>query len=260
MAYECCDLRAIEQNSRSELRFLLESFRYLFENPNMATPIEKSDNEDDMNDEHEHGQARRRSSQGRERDRTDTSLYCNEQTHFRQSMYTLSSAFSAALASECIAHKAALELTLFLILQGQLQGLGDIYRFIVMEENRHVELEEGATPIPAIFHIDVLLTSIATQLLANGYLSVVVALQKEIRWEWVQNEFPAMEPVDNFCSAITRLRVMTNMKQQIPEEAFMDVTMMSDSRRQCMYFIRKTVLMNRSRAADFQRIEVSLWI
>ena len=249
MAYECCDIKAIEQNSRSELHFLLESFRYLFENPNTATPIEKSDSEDDVNHDHE----RRGGSQRRRRRSTETSLYCNEHTHFRQSMYTLSPAFSSALSTECVAHKAALELTLFLILQGQLQGLGDIYRFIVMEENRHVELEEGATPIPAIFHIDVLLTSIATQLLANGYLSVVVALQKEIRWEWVKNVFPAIEPVDNFCSAITRFRMMTNMKQQIPEEAFMDVTMMSDIRRQCRCFIKaKRILTNRFRTANFQ--------
>lgn len=100
-------------------------------------------------------------------------------------------------ASECLAHKAGLELLFVRILQGRFAGLSDVYRFVVMEENRHAELGET---VVGRWRLEALLTGVAEEMLTRGLLGAATRLQRAIGWQWLRE--PSLErPVGDFAAA-----------------------------------------------------------
>ena len=83
--------------------------------------------------------------------------------------------------TECVAHKAGLELLLVMLMRKEFDSLGDVYRFVLMEENRHAELNH---PVPQQFQVDVILTQCALALLQKGHLTSLLALTKGIPFQW----------------------------------------------------------------------------
>ena len=127
----------------------------------------------------------------------------------------------------CLAHKAGIELMLLLVVRGIITGLSDVYRFLVMEENRHSELQEI---IPSCYQIDVILTSLAIHLLQQGYLKHVLELQREIGWTW--SSTPSGCPVSNYYDSLTRLTIVSNL-QLLPVDVFSDQSLFQEMIRRC---------------------------
>lgn len=118
-------------------------------------------------------------------------------------------------ATECLAHKAGLELLFVRILQGRFAGLSDVYRFVVMEESRHAELDET---VGGRWRLEALLTSVAEQLLATGLLRAATELQRAIGWQWLREE-TLEKPVGDFGAAA---RAMAREWREPPVEMFDD--------------------------------------
>ena len=128
----------------------------------------------------------------------------------------------------CIAHKAGIELIVILILRGMISGLSDVYRFLVMEENRHSELQEF---IPSNYQIDGILTSLSLCLLQQGYLNQVIKLQREIGWTWTS--IPSYCPVTNYYESLTHLLIVSNL-QLLPIDVFSDQSLFHDMTQKCI--------------------------
>lgn len=118
-------------------------------------------------------------------------------------------------ATECLAHKAGLELLFVRILQGRFAGLSDVYRFVVMEENRHAELEET---VGGKWRLGALLTGVAEEMLARGLLRAATQLQRAIGWQWLR-ETATEKPVGDFAAAA---RAMAREWREPPVEMFED--------------------------------------
>lgn len=84
-------------------------------------------------------------------------------------------------SEECVAHKSGIELLLVRILRGEVSSLSDIYRFVVMEEQRH--LEDGDC-LPLQFHVNHVLTYVMQLLLSRGMLDLFAELQYEVGEVW----------------------------------------------------------------------------
>ena len=80
---------------------------------------------------------------------------------------------------ECVAHKASVELLMMIVLRNQTMNISDIYRFIVMEENRHEELQ---CPIPSAFKIDRLLSILFYTALDKGDFAFAMKLHYEVEF------------------------------------------------------------------------------
>lgn len=118
-------------------------------------------------------------------------------------------------ASECLAHKAGLELLFVRILQGRFAGLSDVYRFVVMEENRHAELGET---VVGRWRLEALLTGVAEEMLTRGLLGAAMRLQRAISWQWLR-ESSLERPVGDFAAAA---RAMAGEWQLPPATMFED--------------------------------------
>ena len=89
---------------------------------------------------------------------------------------------------ECVAHKAGVELLLLRVLRGEIFALGDVYRFVLMEEHRHFEDHH---PIASRFAIDSILTHLCCLLLSRGYIQLFADIQYAVGdvWKPAENEF-----------------------------------------------------------------------
>lgn len=97
---------------------------------------------------------------------------------------------------ECVAHKAGVELLLLRVLRGEVFALGDVYRFVLMEEQRHFEDHH---PIASRFAIDSILTHLCCLLLSRGYIQLFADIQYAVGdvWKPAEKEFLRC-PVSNF--------------------------------------------------------------
>lgn len=84
---------------------------------------------------------------------------------------------------ECVTHKAGLELLLMMLMRKEFDSLSDVYRFVLMEENRHAELHHC---VPPQFQVDVILTQCALALLQRGHLAALLALTRAIPFQWAK--------------------------------------------------------------------------
>lgn len=130
----------------------------------------------------------------------------------------------------CVAHKAGIELIVVLLVRGTVRGLSDVYRFVVMEENRHSELNQL---IPPIFQIDVVLTSVAVHLLQQGYLKPVIELQREIGWKW--SPYSSGCTVTNYYDSVTRLTIVSDI-QLLPVDVFSDQSLFQELISRCGFY------------------------
>lgn len=89
---------------------------------------------------------------------------------------------------ECVAHKAGLELLLLRVVRGETFALGDVYRFVLMEEHRHFEDHH---PVAPRFAIDSILTHLCCLLLSRGYIQLFADIQYAVGdvWKSVEKEF-----------------------------------------------------------------------
>ena len=95
-----------------------------------------------------------------------------------------------------MAHKAGVELLLLRVLRGEIFALSDVYRFVLMEEQRHCEDNH---PISPHFAIDSILTQLYCLLLSRGYIQLFADIQYAVGdvWKPMEEEFPRC-PVSNF--------------------------------------------------------------
>lgn len=106
---------------------------------------------------------------------------------------------------ECVAHKAGLELLLTMLMRKEFDGLSDVYRFVLMEENRHAELHHS---VPPQFQVDVILTQCALALLQRGHLSALLALTHAIPFQWAEQ---TQTHVTNFGEAVNAILNRTDL-------------------------------------------------
>lgn len=136
---------------------------------------------------------------------------------------------------ECIAHKAGIELLMVLLLRRQTHGLSDIYRFVLMEENRHEELGH---PIPGSFSVDTLLSTFVYSLLEKGMLEFVIEVHYELGFE--VKKIPELKSyyVMDYGEVIQRL--MHSMNLALPsQECFEDQELMKELINRCKLFIQE---------------------
>ena len=113
---------------------------------------------------------------------SDLYLWCDEQCireHIRPDYAFLLDLFPfvwkrvEGVEGECVAHKAGIELLLMSVMRSDFSSVSDVYRFVLMEEKRHAEMDH---PLPHLFHVDVILTTCALSLLNRGLLTPFLSL------------------------------------------------------------------------------------
>ena len=133
------------------------------------------------------------------------------------------------IEEECVAHKAGLELLLVMLMRKEYDSLSDVYRFVLMEENRHAELNHF---IPQQFQVDVVLTQCALALLQKGHLTAMLALTKAIHFQWVER---IMTPVANFGEAVNVILNRTDLPLP-PFEVFSEFELFQEMIPRCGHF------------------------
>ena len=106
---------------------------------------------------------------------------------------------------ECVTHKAGLELLLMMLMRKEFDSLSDVYRFVLMEENRHAELHHS---VPPQFQVDVILTQCALALLQRGHLAALLALTRAIPFQWAKQ---TQTHVTNFGEAVNAILNRTDL-------------------------------------------------
>lgn len=141
---------------------------------------------------------------------SDLYLWCDEQCireHIRPDYAFLLDLFPfvwkrvEGVEGECVAHKAGIELLLMSVMRSDFSSVSDVYRFVLMEENRHAEMDH---PLPHLFHVDVILTTCALSLLNRGLLSPFLSLTKAIPFTWTT--LPSPISVTNFAGSLERMK------------------------------------------------------
>lgn len=169
------------------------------------------------------------------------SLWCNFNSikqHIQPSFTFLTESFSwiwndTTHETECITHKAGIELILVLIFQHQIKGISDVYRFIVMEENRH---EEIGPAIPEDYQIDHILSKCILLLFEKGMLAYAIELQESIGFPIKALSNCDAIHVKNYADVIQKMMVSMNLPLP-PQECFQDLSLFKEIIHQCKNYL-----------------------